>query len=90
MGWPHLSYTPVAGEQFKTALTHLGISSNVADLIEEMCNAMNSGHMQHLEPRSAANTTPTSFETFVAEEFVPAWNAATRPGPPDAEKAKAE
>jgi uncharacterized protein YbjT (DUF2867 family) len=90
LGWPHLNYTPVAGEEFKTALTHLGVSSHMADLIEEMCNAMNSGHMQHLEQRSAANTTPTSFETFVAEEFVPAWNAATRPNPPDAEKAQAE
>lgn len=91
LGRPDLAYTPVAGEQFKTALTHLGASLNVADLIEEMCNAMNSGHMRPLELRSPANTTPTSFETFVAEEFMPAWHAATHPItdgiPPDAEKA---
>ncbi len=86
---PDLAYTPVAGEQFKTALTHLGMSPNVADLIEEMCNAMNSGHMRALELRSPANTTATSFETFVAEEFMPAWHAATHPAvenSPSAEK----
>lgn len=91
MGLPDLAYTPVAGEEFKTALTHLGASPNMADLIEEMCNAMNSGHMRPLELRSAANTTPTSFETFVSEEFIPAWHAATHPvadgNHPDAEKA---
>jgi hypothetical protein len=36
-----------------------------------MSEALNSGYMAPLEPRSAQNTTPTSFETFVAEEFVP-------------------
>jgi hypothetical protein len=29
--------------------------------------------MKPMEPRSAANTTPTSFEQFVSEEFVPAY-----------------
>ncbi|MFZ1132176.1 MAG: hypothetical protein WAN38_15490 [Terriglobales bacterium] len=35
--------------------------------------ALNSGYMKALEPRSAANSTPTSLETFVAEEFAPAY-----------------
>jgi hypothetical protein len=29
--------------------------------------------MRTLEPRAAKNTTPTKFETFVAEKFVPAF-----------------
>jgi len=29
--------------------------------------------MKALEPRSAANATPTSFEEFVQEEFLPAY-----------------
>jgi hypothetical protein len=36
-----------------------------------MSAALNSGDMKALEERTAANSTPTSFETFVAEEFVP-------------------
>jgi hypothetical protein len=36
-----------------------------------MSEALNSGYMVPLEPRSAQNTTPTSIETFVAEVFVP-------------------
>jgi len=43
----------------------------MADLILEMSAALNSGYMRALEPRSPQNTTPTSYETFVTEEFVP-------------------
>jgi hypothetical protein len=43
----------------------------MADLLLEMSEALNSGHMAPLEPRSAQNTTPTTIEAFVAEEFVP-------------------
>ncbi len=71
-----LTYTTATSEEFQTALTYLGMSQNMAGLLHEMCTAMNSGHIRHLEPRSAANTTPTSFETFVVEEFIPEWNAA--------------
>jgi len=49
------------------------MSANFVGLILEMAGALNSGHMKALEPRSAANTTPTSFETFVEEEFAPAY-----------------
>ena len=43
----------------------------MADLLLEMADALNSGYMVALERRSVQNTTPTSVETFVAEEFVP-------------------
>jgi hypothetical protein len=52
-------------------MMQMGMSSNMADLLLEMCEALNSGYMTALEPRSARNTTPTSLETFIAEEFVP-------------------
>ena len=38
-----------------------------------MCDAINDGRVVALEPRSAKNTTPTSFETFVKDVFVPAY-----------------
>ena len=68
---PDLQYVPISEEQFQTALIQLGLSQNVASLIVEMTAALNSGHMAPLEIRSAQNTTPTPFETFVGEEFLP-------------------
>jgi len=73
IGKPGLSYTQMPDDQFVGALTQLGMSKNVAGLILEMAGALNAGHMKALEPRSARNTTPTSYETFVAEEFMPAF-----------------
>ena len=42
-------------------------------LLLEMCGSLNSGYMRALEPRTSRNTTPTSYENFVAESFVPAY-----------------
>ena len=71
IGKPALQYVQANDEQLRPALIQMGMSGNVADLILEMAAALNSGHMRALEPRSAANTTPTSYETFVTEEFLP-------------------
>lgn len=71
IGRPDLAYAQLPPQQLKPALMQMGMSSNMADLLLEMAEALNSGHMVALEPRSARNTTPTSLETFVAEEFVP-------------------
>ena len=71
IGKPNLAYVQLSPWQLKAALTQIGMSANVADLLLEMAEALNSGHMVALERRSAENTTPTSIETFVAEEFVP-------------------
>jgi uncharacterized protein YbjT (DUF2867 family) len=67
----HLTYVQLPDEQVRAALMQLGMSRNVADLILEMSAALNSGHMKALEERSPRNTTSTSYETFVAEAFVP-------------------
>ncbi len=71
IGQPDLNYVQLPDEQLRAALTQMGMSLNVANLILEMAGALNSGHMRALEKRSAENTTPTSFESFVEEEFVP-------------------
>jgi len=73
IGKPDLAYTLVPGAHLKPLLMQMGMSSNMADLLLEMADALNSGHMKMLEPRSPANTTPTSLETFVAEVFLPAY-----------------
>lgn len=71
IGRPNLSYSQFPPALIKPALTQSGMSSNMADLLLEMSEALNSGYMAPLEPRSPQNTTSTTFETFVAEEFVP-------------------
>jgi uncharacterized protein YbjT (DUF2867 family) len=75
VGLPNLSYLQLPASQVRPALIHMGMSENVADLILEMSEALNSGHMGALEKRSPRNTTPTSYEKFVQEEFVPQFNA---------------
>jgi uncharacterized protein YbjT (DUF2867 family) len=71
IGKPDLRYVQAPEEQVRAALVQLGMSPNMADLILEMSAALNSGHMRALEPRSAQNTTTTSYETFVTAGFVP-------------------
>lgn len=71
IGKPELKYVQLPDAQIRAAFLQMGMSENVADLILEMSAALNSGHMKPLEQRTAENTTPTSFETFVAEEFLP-------------------
>jgi uncharacterized protein YbjT (DUF2867 family) len=78
IGKPDLVYKQLPDEQVRTAMIQFGMSPDLANLILEMAAALNSGHMRALEPRSPRNTTPTSFEVFVAEEFVPVYQAKAR------------
>jgi uncharacterized protein YbjT (DUF2867 family) len=75
---PDVKYVQLPSEQIQPVFLQLGMSPNVAGLILEMAAGLNSGHMRALEPRSKENTTPTSFETFVKEEFVPLYRAQTK------------
>jgi uncharacterized protein YbjT (DUF2867 family) len=70
---PALAYIQLPAEQIVQALTQMGVSRNMATLICEMAEALNTGHMRALEPRSAANTTPTPIERFVQDVFLPAF-----------------
>jgi nucleoside-diphosphate-sugar epimerase len=71
IGADKLEYHRASDEQVRQSLLQLGMSANMAELLLEMSASLNSGYMRALEQRSARNTTPTSFEVFVAEEFVP-------------------
>jgi uncharacterized protein YbjT (DUF2867 family) len=75
IGRPALAYIQLPAEQVIMAMTQMGMSKNVASLLCEMAESLNDGHMKALEPRSESNTTPTSFETFVQEVFLPAYRA---------------
>jgi uncharacterized protein YbjT (DUF2867 family) len=73
IGKPDLKYVQVPDDQFRGVLVQMGMSEQFARQLLEMTAAMNSGYMRALEPRTPQNTTPTSYETFVAESFVPAY-----------------
>jgi len=73
IGKSDLKYVQLPDDQFRAVLTQMGMSEQFAKLLLEMIGALNSGHMRALESRAAQNTTPTTYETFVAEAFVPAY-----------------
>jgi uncharacterized protein YbjT (DUF2867 family) len=70
---PDLKYMQVPDDQARPVLVQMGMSEPFARLLLEMIGALNSGYMRALEPRASQNTTPTSYETFVADSFVPAY-----------------
>jgi uncharacterized protein YbjT (DUF2867 family) len=73
IGKPDLAYRQVPASILKPAMMKMGMSSSMVDLILEMSDALNTGHMKSQEPRSGRNTTATTLETFVAEVFAPAY-----------------
>ena len=77
IGKPDLKYKQPPDEQVRPALVQSGMSEQFAGLILELAAALNSGYMRALEPRTSRNTTPTTYENFVAEVFVPAYQQQT-------------
>jgi uncharacterized protein YbjT (DUF2867 family) len=76
IGNADLGYVQAPEEQIRAAMVQMGMSQSFVGLILEMADALNRGHMRALEVRGVSNTTPTRFETFVAEVFVPAYDRA--------------
>ena len=73
IGKPGLNYVQAPDDQLRPVLVQMGMSPDVANQILELSAAVNSAHLRALEPRTARNTTPTPFEAFVEEEFVPVY-----------------
>ena len=73
IGKPNLGYVHAPDDQIRPAMVQMGMSDNFVGLILEMAAALNSGYMRALESRTPRNTTPTPYETFVAQSFVPAY-----------------
>jgi uncharacterized protein YbjT (DUF2867 family) len=78
IGKPDLKYVHLSDEQVRPALSQMGMSPNFIGLLLEMTAALNSGYMKALEPRTTQNSTPTSFENFVAEEFLPVYQKTSK------------
>lgn len=70
---PELRYAQFPYEQVEQVLIQMGIPPKSAAYMVEMFHGFNDGLTAPVEPRSAANTTPTSVETFAKEVFAPAY-----------------
>lgn len=64
IGKPDLPYVQFPYEDAEKAMVGMGLSLDVARAFNQMYLAFNEGIIRPTEPRSATNTTPTSFESF--------------------------
>ncbi|MET9860498.1 NAD(P)H-binding protein [Streptomyces smyrnaeus] len=71
-----LTYEQTSIADFHAELRGKGVSVNVADMMAEVGEAVNSRYMRTEQPRTALTSTPTSIERFIEEEFAPRYRAA--------------
>lgn len=74
IGKPALPYVEFSYEDARKAMVQAGVTPDMAGLYVEMYQALNEGRMTTLEPRSPANSTPTSLEEF-AKTFAVAYGS---------------
>ena len=77
-GKPDLQYVQLPAAQVRPGLLQFGMSGNMADLLLEMSESLNSGFIRALESRSPENTTAISYETFVKETFMPQYQGKSQ------------
>jgi hypothetical protein len=73
IGKPDLKIYPVAQRSGSGRNGSVRDVRRACQIVLEMADGLNSGHVRALESRTPGNTTPTTFETFVAEIFAPAY-----------------
>lgn len=76
VGKPETPYVQFEYEGTRSAMVGMGVPEETADEFLEMYRAFNTGHVQPEGERSAANTTPTTLETWAEEVFAPAYRDA--------------
>jgi uncharacterized protein YbjT (DUF2867 family) len=74
IGKPDLRYEQFSYDQVRQVLVQAGFSPKKAGVYIEMFEAINAGLLAAQEQRSRQNSTPTSFERFVQDVFVPAYH----------------
>ena len=79
IGNESLEYIKISSEEWLEKQLQRGRSREIAELMVGMYEGFNNRTIDWLEARTPENSGPTSFEAFVAEEFVPRFNRH-RPG----------
>jgi uncharacterized protein YbjT (DUF2867 family) len=74
IGKPDLHYEQFSYDQVRQVLVQSGFSPKKAGVYIEMFEAINAGLLAAQEQRSRQNSTPTTFERFVQDVFVPAYH----------------
>jgi len=69
LGKPGLKYRKLDESTFRQVLKDAGISDSTADLYLEMAGALSEGRITSTQPRTEANTTPTSLEEFARRQL---------------------
>lgn len=73
IGMPGLKYVQPPEDEVRAGMLQMGMSADLVRLILEMTTALNNGFMKALESRNPQNTTPTTFESFVHQQFLPCY-----------------
>jgi uncharacterized protein YbjT (DUF2867 family) len=76
LGFETLPYVQIGFEEAVEELRRRNVPEESARRRYEMRSGVNDGSIRWRETRSSHNTTPTSFETFVSEVFVPSYQNA--------------
>lgn len=76
IGKPDLAYVMFPYDEAEKGLVAAGLSADMSRLYIEMTRAFNDGRIFGTVKRTTENTTPTSFEEFCDEVFVPAFRQA--------------
>lgn len=74
IGNPELPYVQFPGDQAQQAMMGAGISADAARSFVEMYEGFDTGWIRPQEPRTAANSTPTTLEDFATQVFAPVFN----------------
>ncbi len=69
LGKPGLKYRQLDEPTMRQALTGTGLGASTIGLYLEMSRAMSDGRVSGTEPRTTANTTPTSLEQFARRQL---------------------
>ena len=72
---PDLRYVQFPYDEVEKVLEQMGAPAKTVASFIEMFQGINNGIVTAVEPRSSANTTPTSIETFVKEVLAPAYRS---------------
>jgi uncharacterized protein YbjT (DUF2867 family) len=76
IGKPDLGYVQFPYPDAQQGMVQMGLPEEMAALYVEMSKGFNEGHTKATQKRSAATTTPTSFERWATEVFAPAFRAS--------------
>jgi len=76
IGRPELPWVAFSYEQAREGMLQMGMKPSLADAYVEFCQRVNDGRLMEGFVRDAENSTPSSLESFAAQEFAPAFRQA--------------